>query len=179
MVKNLPAILEKHVLWLRNKGGARADLPEADLSEANLSWADLSWADLSGADLSWANLSGADLSRADLSGADLSWANLSEANLSGADLSGADLSEADLSEADLSGADLSWADLSGANLWITVWPLWCGTKRVKIDLKIARQLAAHFCAVECNEPEYQKAKTAILEFAKLSHVAKLLGINES
>jgi hypothetical protein len=62
----LKTILADHALWLRGKGGKRANL--------------------SGANLSGANLSGADLSEANLSGANLYRANLSEANLSGADL---------------------------------------------------------------------------------------------
>lgn len=105
-------------------------------------------------------------SRADLSGADLSEANLSRA----------DLSWADLSRANLSWANLSWANLSGADLWITQWPLWCGTRKVKIDVKIAMQLAAHYCAVECDDPEYQETRKAILKFAQKSHVAKDLEI---
>ena len=161
--------LELHMKWLnKEEGGSRADLSRADLSGANLSGANLSGANLSRADLSGANLSGANLS-----GANLSWANLSGANLSRADLSGANLSRADLS-----GANLSWANLSGANLWITQWPLWCGTKRVKIDAKIAMQLAAHYCAVECDDPEYQETRKAIIKFALKSHVAKDLEIKE-
>jgi hypothetical protein len=110
---------------------------------------------------------------ADLSGADLSDANLSDANLSRANLSRADLSGADLSRANLSGADLS-----RANLYMTQWPLWCGTKNVKIDIKIAAQLAAHFCAVECDDPEYQAARVALLTLAKKFKYAKYLGITE-
>jgi hypothetical protein len=98
-------------------------------------------------------------------------ANLSRANLSWASLSGADLSGADLSR-----ANLSRANLSGANLDYSSWPLLCGSKSVKIDVKIAAQLAAHFCAVDCEDPEYLKAKAAILEFAKTSHHAEDLGI---
>jgi len=93
----LKEILQSHSDWLKDNGGARADLSGADLSGANLSGADLFGADLSRANLFGANLSGANLSGANLSGADLSRANLSGANLSGADLSGADLSGANLS----------------------------------------------------------------------------------
>jgi len=107
--------------------------PKANLSGANLSRANLFWADLTGA-----NLSGTDLFGADLTGANLTGANLTGANLSGADLSGADLSRANLS-----GADLSGANLSGADLDFSCWPLWCGSKNVKIDEKQAKQLLAH------------------------------------
>ena len=93
-----------------------------------------------------------------------------------ADLSRADLSRADLSRANLSGANLSEANLSEANLWVTQWPLWCGTKKVRIDLKIAYQLAAHFCTCECDEPEFLEAKKALMPLARKSHVAKELEI---
>ena len=96
---DIKQILADHALWLRDEGGARANLSEADLRRADLRRADLSGADLRGANLRGADLRGADLRRADLSGA-----NLSEADLRRADLSGADLRGANLSRADLSGA---------------------------------------------------------------------------
>ena len=138
--------------------------------------ADLRGADLRGADLSGANLRGADLSGANLSGADLRGADLSGANLRGADLRGADLSGADLRGADLRGAHLSGADLSGANLDFSAWPLCCGSNRVRVDAKLSAQLAAHFCALDCDDPAYQLARAAILDFARTSHRAGDLGI---
>jgi uncharacterized protein YjbI with pentapeptide repeats len=98
--------------------------------------------------------------------ANLHGANLSEANLRGADLRGADLSEANLREANLHGADLRGADLD-----FSCWPLWCGSWGIKVERKIAAQLAAHFCVLDCDDPDYQAAKTAILDFAKTSHRA--------
>ncbi len=114
--------------------------------------------------------------QADLSGADLIGADLIGASLRRADLSWADLIGADLREADLIGADLSGADLSGANIDFSCWPLWCGSKGVKVDAKIARQLAAHFCVLDCDDQEYQAAREAILEFAQKSHRAADLGL---
>ena len=128
---NINDILEKHRLWLKGKGGEKANLSNAclrnaDLSNAYLSNAYLSNAYLRNADLSNANLSCADLSNASLSDAYLRNANLRDADLRNADLSNANLSyaylrnaylsNAYLSNADLSGADLSGANLSGANL---------------------------------------------------------------
>ena len=95
-----------------------------------------------------------------------------DANLSEANLTRADLRCADLTGANLRWADLKWADLSGANLDYSCWPLFCGSKKIKIDAKIAAQLAAHFCAVECDDKEYQKARKAILKFAMTSHRAR-------
>ena len=92
---------------------------------------------------------------------DLRYANLRDANLTGADLRYANLSE---------------ADLTGANLDFAAWPLWCGSKGVRVDARIAAQLAAHFCAFDCEDEGYQAARAAILPFARTSHRAEeLLG----
>ena len=155
----LREILDAHKLWREDKGGKRADLSCADLRCADLRCADLSGADLRGAYLRCAYLRGADLSDADLSDANLSDANLSDADLSDADLSGADLSDADLSGADLSGADLDFG----------AWPLWCGGLNVKTDRRLMAQLAYHFCAQDCDDPDYIKARDAILWFANSFH----------
>jgi len=138
---NLKQILDKHKMWLDNKGGGRANLRSADLRDA------------------------------DLSDANLSYAALGCADLSGADLRDADLSDTNLSGADLRGADLRGANLSGADLDFSCWPLWCGSKDVKVDRRIAAQLAAHFCALDCDDDDYRKARSAILKFAKTSHIA--------
>ena len=93
-----------------------------------------------------------------------------KANLSSADLSGADLSDADLSDADLSHADLRYADLRGANVDFSSWPLWCGSlKGVKVDARIARQLAYHLCSVVCDDPEFTSIRDQILPFANKFH----------
>ena len=102
--------------------------------------------------------------RANLQGADLQGADLWGANLQGADLQGANLREADLRKADLQGANLREADLD-----YSVWPLWCGGLHVKTDKRIMAQLAYHFCAQNCDDPEYIKARNAILWFANQFH----------
>ena len=99
----------------------------------------------------------------------------SRADLSDADLSDANLSDANLSRADLRGADLRGANLRGANLDFSCWPIWCGGLRIKIDAKIAAQLAYHFCAQECDDPEYRAARDAILGFANKFHRVKECG----
>jgi len=104
------------------------------------------------------------------------WADLSWANLSGADFRKADLFGANLRGANLRGADLRGANLRGADIDFSCWPLWCGSKVVKVDVRIARQLAAHFCVLDCDDPEYLAAREAILEFAKKSHRANDLGL---
>ena len=67
-------------------------------------------------------------------------------------------------------ADLSGADLRGANVDFSSWPLWCGSlKGVKVDARIARQLAYHLCSVVCDDPEFTSARNQILPFANKFH----------
>ena len=73
---DLGKILEENTLWLRNKGGKRADLHGADLHGADLHGANLRWADLHGADLQGVNLNRANLQGADLQGANLDFSVL-------------------------------------------------------------------------------------------------------
>ena len=114
-----------------------------------------------------------------LRGADLHRANLCEADLCGANLRGADLHRANLCGANLRGADLHRANLCGANIDYACWPLWCGSLGVKVDVRIARQLAYHLCALDCDDPEYIKARNAILDFANRFHRADECGILEA
>lgn len=117
-----------------------------------------------------------DLSEANLRGANLSRADLSEANLRGADLRGANLRGANLSKADLSRADLSEADLRGANLDFACLPLWCGGLHLKVDKRLACQLAYHLCSMQCDDEEYLKMRNSILGFANQFHRADECGI---
>ena len=150
----LQEILSKHKLWLNNEGGQRANLKGVDLQ---------------GAELEGANLQGAILPLANMRGA-----YLLGANMRGANLRRADLREADLQWADLQGAELREVDLRETNLDFSCLPLWCGSKYMKVDSRIAQQLAAHFCALDCDDETYIKARDAILDFARGSHVAEYM-----
>ena len=86
------------------------------------------------------------------------------ANLRNADLRGADLRGADLRNADLRGANLRSADLD-----FSCWPLWCGSLGVKVDKKIAVQLAYHLCSLDCDDGEYVEVRKGLLEFANQMH----------
>jgi len=149
----LKSILEQHRLWIEGNGGKCSDLQRADLR-------------------------GADLQRADLRCSDLRGADLQRADLRDADLQGAYLQRADLRYADLQGAYLQRADLQGADLDCSCLPLWCGSKGMIVDRRIAAQIAAHFCALDCDDEDYQAAREAILEFARTSHRAMDLGLLE-
>jgi len=144
---NIDEILKKHKLWLDgDEKGERADLRDADLQRASLR----------DASLQRASLRDASLQRANLQDADLQDANLFGANLQGANLRGANLQDADLD--------------------FSCWPLWCGSKNVKVSNTIAQQLAAHFCVLDCDDKDFKKAQKAILSFAKKSHRAYDLGL---
>jgi hypothetical protein len=133
------------VIIIKHRLSGNVILEIETLSDANLSWADLSWADLS-----WADLRGADLR--------------------GADLRDADLRGADLRGADLRGTDLSWADLRGTNLdFYSGFSFKCASFNVKIDLRIAAQLAYHFCKMDCSDPKFIAAKESLKELANKFH----------
>ena len=88
----------------------------------------------------------------------------------------AKLRRADLRWAVLQGADLQGADLQGAVLDYSCLPLWYGSKSMVVDKRIAAQIAAHFCALDCDDADYLAARAAILKFAKTSHRADDLGL---
>jgi len=123
-----------------------------------------------------ANLRSANLSSANLRSADLSYADLRSADLRSADLRSAYLNYADLRSADLRSANLNYADLRSADLDYSAYPLWCGTKGMKVDLKIVLQLMAHICVLKCTDEKFTEIKKLLLPYAKESHRAKDLGI---
>ena len=86
-----------------------------------------------------------------------------------ANLRGANLLDADLRGANLLGANLRGANLRGADLDYSCWPLWCGSLDVKVDRRIAAQLAYHFCRLDCDDPDYIAARNAIIHFANEFH----------
>ena len=87
------------------------------------------------------------------------------------DLRGADLRRADLREADLRGADLRGADLD-----FSCFPLWCGGLHLKVDKRLACQLAYHLCSMQCDDAEYLEMRNSILGFANQFHRADACGI---
>ena len=102
--------------------------------------------------------------------ADLSYANLSYANLYSANLGSANLYSANLSSANLSYADIDYS----------CWPLWCGSRDVKVDKKIALQILAHFIVLDCDDQDIIELQSFILStgLPQLCHRAKELGIVE-
>ena len=96
--------------------------------------------------------------------------SLREADLRGADLQRADLRGADLRGAALGEADLGGADLGGANLDFSCFPLWCGSFDIKADLRLAAQLAYHFCRIDFDGcEEAQEAQKSLMELANKFH----------
>ena len=111
----------------------------------------------------------ANLQHADLLGVNLQHSDLRHAALRHADLRDADLQHSDLQYADLRYANLRYANLQGADLDYSCWTLGCWSLDVKVDARIARQLAYHFCRLDCDDPEYQVAREAIKDFANKFH----------
>ena len=107
--------------------------------------------------------------RADLRRANLQGANLQGADLWGANLQGADLRDADLRDADLQAANLRRADLRDADLDFSCLPLWCGSKGMKVDERIAAQLALHFIWLDCDGPLVKEIQEKIRPLAEKSH----------
>ncbi|MFA5323307.1 MAG: pentapeptide repeat-containing protein [Smithella sp.] len=118
------------------------------------------------------------------SGSDLSGSDLSGADLSGADLSGADLRGSDLRGSVLSGSDLRGSDLSGSNIdFSSGFSFKCTSFNIKIDLKIAAQLAYHFCRMDCDAPEFITARNALVDlgnkFHRVEECGKLEGMADN
>jgi hypothetical protein len=178
MEKNKLRYTIKHKITGKTLFECDADSFVAAIRQAIDTKANLCEADLCGADLRGANLRGADLRRANLYVADLRGADLCEANLYVADLRRADLRGADLCGADLRRADLRRTNLRYANLDFASWPLWCGSIGVKVDLKLASQLAYHLAAVDCDAPEFLAIRPHLLSLANKSHVVTVYGLPE-
>jgi uncharacterized protein YjbI with pentapeptide repeats len=159
--QEIQEVLENHRLWLDDSGGAKADFSNADLS---------------GADLSGARLRDVCLIEADLRNANLRGANLRGANLRNADLRDADLRGARLAGADLRGANLNGADLREVILDYSVLPLWYGGLDWKIDRDTAAQLFYHACSMDCDDPDFIKARNSVLDFANRFRSARSCGI---
>jgi uncharacterized protein YjbI with pentapeptide repeats len=170
--QKLKKILSDHKLWLNNNGGLKANLQYADLQYADLRYADLRSADLRKANLQGANLRYADLRYADLRSADLQYANLQGANLQGANLQGANLQGANLRK-----ADLQYANLQGADLDFSCFPLWCGSRDIKCNMRLIYQLLAHIYVLTCDDKEFSEIKDLILPYARKSHRANELNIS--
>ena len=81
----------------------------------------------------------------------------------------ANLRRADLWGANLQAANLQGADLRRANLDFSCLPLWCGSKGMKVDEKIAAQLALHFIWLDCDGPLVKEIQEKIRPLAEKSH----------
>ena len=81
---------------------------------------------------------------------------------------------ANLQDADLQGADLQGANLLDANLDYSCFPLWCGSKGMKIDRRLFLQLLAHVCAVDVDDEECKQVQAQLTPLAIQSHVAEFL-----
>ena len=72
--------------------------------------------------------------------------------------------------------DLSRANLRGADLDFSCLPLWCGGLHLKVDKRLACQLAYHLCSMQCDDSEYLEMRNSILGFANHFRRADECGI---
>ena len=144
----------------------RADMKDAYLYDADMRDADMKDADMRGAKLQGADMRGAKLQNAYLYGADMR----------GADMRGADIRGAHMQGADMRGADMHRADMRGADVDYSVWPLWCGSFDVKCDIRLASQLAYHFCSLDCEDKEVVAAQNALITLANKFHRVEECGV---
>lgn len=114
--------------------------------------------------------------------ADLRWTDLRGLDFCGADMSSSTLQESDLRGANLTNATLRSVAMIGANLrgadmdYSSGIPLWCGSLGVKVDKRLAAQMAYHFCRLACGSPEVKAAQAALEGLANKSHVIKTYGL---
>ena len=113
---------------------------------------------------------------ADMRRADMRRADMKDAKLQGADMQGAHMQGADMRGADMRGADMRGADMRGADVDYSVWPLWCGSFDVKCDIRLASQLAYHFCRLDCKDKEVVAAQNALITLANKFHRAEEYGV---
>ena len=123
-----------------------------------------------------AKLQNAYLYGADMRGADMRGADMQGVNLQGANMQRADLQNADMRGADMRGTNMKGADLKGANLDYSAWSLWCGSFDVKCDIRLASQLAYHFCSLDCEDKEVVAAPNALITLANKFHRVEECGV---
>ena len=63
------------------------------------------------------------------------------------------------------------ANLQGADVDFSSWPLWCGTRGVRMGVRIFRQLAMHLCGVQVDDEECRTAQAALMPLARQCHQA--------
>ncbi|GFI56085.1 hypothetical protein IMSAG013_01138 [Clostridiales bacterium] len=76
-------------------------------------------------------------------------------------------------------SDGKYANLRCADVDYSCLPLWCGSLHMKVDKRIAAQIAYHFCALECDDPDVQKTQQSLYALANTFHrVGELLRLGE-
>lgn len=114
----------------------------------------LQWADLKWQNLNYVNFKGADFRCAHFQCADLICANLQNTALE---------------QTNFDSADLRGADLCGSEIDFATFTLWKGLLNIKIDGRIAAQLAYYFCSFICNDPEVVAVQNFMLPLANKYH----------
>lgn len=106
-------------------------------------------------------------------------AELYSVDLRGADLRGADLYAANLRGTDIHKASFRGADLRRADIDYSAWSLSCKSFDIKADIRLASQLAYHFCRLDCDDPLFLEAKEALSTLANKFHRVEECGYIET
>ena len=162
-------IFNGEIIFSSKHKTVKATLRAAIKAKADLRGASLREADLRGANLREADLREADLQGANLRGANLQWADLRGANLQEADLQGANLQEANLQGANLQGADLDFS----SGLFFG-----CKSFNIKADLRLAAQIAYHFCKIDFDCDDAKEAQKSLTHLANKFHRVNECGVIE-
>ena len=80
-----------------------------------------------------------------------------------------DLSYTSLRGANLTRAKMDGASIEGADIDFSCWPLWCGSLKVKTDVRQAAQLAYHLRSMQCEDEDFVKMGNSMLDFANKFH----------
>ncbi|MDR2658780.1 MAG: hypothetical protein LBC27_02160 [Spirochaetaceae bacterium] len=82
----------------------------------------------------------------------------------------------------LEGKALKGQTFKGADLDYSCLPLSCGGLGWNIDIRLASQIAYHFCSMKCADPAFIKARNGLLDLANRFHRAgecgKLVPVEE-
>jgi hypothetical protein len=176
--KELNEVLRLHKQWLESNGnkGKRAHMHRANLQGAYMQGVNMQGAYMQGVNLQNAHMRDANLKGTDMQGADMQGADMQGVNLQGANMQRADLQNADMRGADRRGTNMKGANLKGANLDYSAWSLWCGSFDVKCDIRLASQLAYHFCRLDCEDKEVVAAQNALITLANKFHRVEECGV---
>ena len=145
-----------------------------DFSNCHLEDAVLDGMSFRNCNFSFAMMKGASMVQTDFTRCNLSNVQLRDAKMMFASFDHCNLKRAKLNYADIRQVNFYRSELIDINIDFSSWPMWCGTKNSIVGEKLAQQIAAHFCALICDDPETKRMQALLLDYARNSHRANYL-----